>query len=105
MKSTLIPTFGLAGFVIGSLALANAQIPSAGAIGISLPGPATAQAGGGNMGFQFVSGELGVSTNVVKGAPFSLEATVESAQTLADGNRIVHHCIVIRRAGLDARKH
>jgi hypothetical protein len=42
------------------------------------------------MGFQFVSGEIGVSTNVVKGAPFSLQATIESAQTLADGNRIVH---------------
>ena len=46
------------------------------------------------MGFQFVGAEPAVSTQVVKGAPYSLEATVETEQTLADGNRIVHHQIV-----------
>jgi hypothetical protein len=43
------------------------------------------------LGFQFVGAEPAVSTQVVKGAPYSLEATVETEQTLADGNRIVHH--------------
>src|SRR5215472_8460477 len=91
MKSTFIRTFVLAGFVVGSVALANTQTPSTGVNVMPPPGSPTAHVGGGAMGFQFVSGEIGVSTNVVKGAPFSLEATVESAQTLADGNRIVHH--------------
>jgi len=50
--------------------------------------------GGKEMGFQFVGAEPAVSTQVVKGAPYSLEATVETEQTLADGNRIVHHQIV-----------
>jgi len=91
MKSTFIRTFVLAGFVVGSVALANTQTPSTGVNVMPPPGSPTAYVGGGATGFQFVSGEIGVSTNVVKGAPFSLEATVESAQTLADGNRIVHH--------------
>jgi hypothetical protein len=46
------------------------------------------------MGFQFVAAEPAVSNQWVKGAPYSLEATVETDQTLADGNRIVHHQIV-----------
>ena len=49
---------------------------------------------GKQMGFQFVGAEPAVSTQVVKAAPYSLEATVETEQTLADGNRIVHHQIV-----------
>src|SRR5262245_36580101 len=89
MKSTLIRTFALAGLAIGSLTLFSAQTTSIGVNGVPPPGPVTTQVMG-PMGFQFVSGEIGVSTNVVKGAPFSLQATVESAQTLADGNRIVH---------------
>jgi hypothetical protein len=44
----------------------------------------------GVQGFQFVSGEPSVATHTVKGAPYSLEATIESTQTLSDGNRIVH---------------
>jgi hypothetical protein len=47
-----------------------------------------------DMGFQFVAAEPAVSNQVVKGAPYSLEATVETDQTLADGNRIVHHQVV-----------
>lgn len=50
--------------------------------------------GGREMGFQFVAAEPAVSNQVVKGAPYSLEATVETEQTLADGNRIVHQQIV-----------
>ncbi|MCU1296195.1 MAG: hypothetical protein JWO91_473 [Acidobacteriaceae bacterium] len=41
------------------------------------------------VGFSFVAAEP-VSTKVVKGAPYSAEATIESTQTLSDGNRIVH---------------
>jgi hypothetical protein len=39
--------------------------------------------------FNFVAGEL-VGGNPVKAAPYSAEAVTESAQTLADGNRIVN---------------
>lgn len=39
--------------------------------------------------FEFVRSEFGPGT-VVKGAPYSAEATTETMQTLADGNRIVH---------------
>jgi hypothetical protein len=46
--------------------------------------------GGEEQGFRIVSGEPSVSTPVVKGAPYGLEATIETVQTLADGNRIVH---------------
>jgi len=49
---------------------------------------------GGEMGFQFVAAEPTVSGQVVKGVPYSLEATVETEQTLADGNRIGHHQVV-----------
>jgi hypothetical protein len=49
---------------------------------------------GQDMGFQFVSAEPALSTSVVKGAPYSLEATVDTEQTLADGNRIAHHQVV-----------
>src|SRR5215472_2916464 len=47
-----------------------------------------------DMGFQFVAAEPAVSNQVVKGAPYSLEASVETDQALADGNRIVHHQVV-----------
>lgn len=50
--------------------------------------------GGGEMGFQFVAAEPTVSGKAVKGAPYSLEATVETEQILADGNRIGHHQVV-----------
>lgn len=114
MRSTFVRTFFLAGLGIGSLAVVSAQTsstsvsvtptqgsnvaPPPGISVMPLPevdlmpplGSATVRVRGGNTGFQVVGGEIGVSTNVVKGAPFSLEATVESSQTLADGNRIVH---------------
>lgn len=90
MKSTFIRTCVLTGISLASLALVSAQSSPDGVPVLGPPpGPVTAQMGG-DVGFQFVGGGLGVSTNVVKNAPFSLEATVESTQTLADGNRIVH---------------
>jgi len=58
------------------------------------PGVVVRSGSGKEMGFQFVAAEPTVSSQVVKGAPYSLEATVETEQTLADGNRIVHHQIV-----------
>lgn len=91
MKSTFIQTCVFAGISFASLALVSAQTSSTGGnVVFPAPGPATAQVGGEAIGFQFVGGGLGVSTNVVKNAAFSLDATVESTQTLADGNRIVH---------------
>jgi len=58
------------------------------------PGVSIVQGGGKDMGFQFVSAEPALSTSIVKGAPYSLEATIDTEQTLADGNRIVHHQVV-----------
>jgi hypothetical protein len=43
--------------------------------------------------FQLVS-SAPIPTRVVKGAPFSLEATIDMTRTLADGNRISHHSVV-----------
>jgi len=39
--------------------------------------------------FVFVSSEMGFGGKVVKGAPYSAQASTETVQTLADGNRIV----------------
>jgi hypothetical protein len=58
------------------------------------PGVSAVRVGGQSMGFQFVSAEPALSANVVKGAPYSLEATIDTEQALADGNRIVHHQVV-----------
>jgi hypothetical protein len=94
------------GLVIAGLALGHAQSMP---ITISAPPLKPRQAGviqspdagvvvrggsGKEVGFQFVGAEPAVSTKVVKGAPYSLEATLETEQTLADGNRIVHHRVV-----------
>jgi hypothetical protein len=89
-------SFLLPGLVIGSFALGFAQgaptmtipppLPTLG------PGVAFAREGGAAMGFQFVSGEPAMPAGVtqpVKGAPYSLDATIETAQTFSDGNRIV----------------
>lgn len=40
--------------------------------------------------FEFINSELGIPGNLVKGAPYSAEASTETIQTLGDGNRIVH---------------
>jgi hypothetical protein len=80
-------------FLIASSGLGQAQTAPPGATVMPPPGTFTVQTGGEGTGFQFVSGEPAISTQVtqpVKGFPYSLEATIESAQTLSDGNRIVH---------------
>jgi hypothetical protein len=79
--------------LIASSGLGQAQTAPPGATVMPPPGTFTVQTGGEGTGFQFVSGEPAISTQVtkpVKGSPYSLEATIESAQTLSDGNRIVH---------------
>lgn len=43
----------------------------------------------GNSDFQFISQEMSFDKRVVIGAPFSADISLESIQTLADGNRIV----------------
>jgi hypothetical protein len=89
----------LAGFVIGGFGLGQAQTGPTGTTPQlpPMPGPGvvtTQLLGGAGMGFQFVSAEPAVSTRVVKKAPYSLEATIETAQTLSDGNRIVRRQVV-----------
>jgi hypothetical protein len=83
----------LAGCLFGSFALLQAQTDAPPPPLPPPPGTFTVQTGGAMQGFQFISGEPALSMDAmhpVKGAPFSLEATIESAQTLADGNHIVH---------------
>ena len=48
-----------------------------------------AYGGQGDNTFVFVSSEMSIDGKVVKGAPYSAQATTEMVQTLADGNRIV----------------
>jgi hypothetical protein len=45
---------------------------------------------GGGDNFVFYATEMSFGGKVVKGAPYSAQAVTESAQALADGNRIVH---------------
>lgn len=74
----------------GSLALVQAQTAPDGPPVMPPSGAVMRQTGGELQGFQFVGGGPSISTQIVKGAPYSLEATIETAQSLADGNRIVH---------------
>jgi hypothetical protein len=101
MNTKLIHSIVLAGFLGGSCGSAVAQTVCTAAQGLCAGTASTAttvispdagvvQAGGQGLGFQFVSGEPGISMQIVKGVPFSLEATIQSVQTLSDGNRIVH---------------
>src|SRR5882762_220677 len=90
MNAKFIHAMVLSGFLVGILASGRAQTAPASATVVPPPGAVTAQTAGEGLGFQFVSGEPAISTHVVKGAPYSLEATIETTQTLADGNRIVH---------------
>ena len=64
---------------------------------IRVPGPPPGMAGPGGFGmvgppgegtFEFVAGEMSFEGRTVKGAPYSGEATTETQQVLADGNRI-----------------
>ena len=89
MKDKFIDSALVVAFLVGNLPSGRAQTSSP----PMLPPPQGAvimRTGGEMQGFQFVGGEASRSTQVVKGAPYSLEATIETAQTLADGNRIVH---------------
>lgn len=99
MRSKFVCSIVLAGFLVGTFALVRAQTDTvpAGAAVMTPPGPVSVQTGGDVLGFQYVSAEPAISSDVahvVKGAPFSLEASIEMAQTLSDGNRIVHRQIV-----------
>jgi hypothetical protein len=97
MNNRVACAYLLPGLVIGSAALGLAQGVPTMTIPTRLPtlgpGAAIVQKGGAGVGFQFVSGEPAIpaeATQPVKGAPYSLDATIEIAQTLSDGNRIVH---------------
>jgi hypothetical protein len=98
MHNKFACSYLLTGLLIGGFVLAHAQdVPNLNAPPPLPPyGPGVAvvrQGSAASMGFQFVSGEPAVSaqaTQAVAGVPYSLDATIESAQTLADGNRIVH---------------
>jgi hypothetical protein len=43
----------------------------------------------GPVAFEYIASEFGSEGGLVKGAPYSAQATTETVQTLADGNRIV----------------
>jgi hypothetical protein len=55
------------------------------------PGQIAYAEGQGDNTFLFVSTEMSIDGKLVKGAPYSAQATSESVQTLAGGNRIVRH--------------
>src|SRR5215831_1711702 len=89
MKDKFIDSALVVAFLVGNLPSGRAQ--TSGPPMLPPPHGAVIMRTGGEMqGFQFVGGEASLSTQVVKGVPYSLEATIETAQTLADGNRIVH---------------
>jgi hypothetical protein len=102
MHNKFAHSYLLTGLLIGSFVVAHAQevpnLNTPGPLPSYGPGVAVVQQGSAaGMGFQFVSGEpaiLAQATQPVTGAPYSLDATIESAQTLTDGNRIVHRQIV-----------
>lgn len=54
-----------------------------------MTGQAEVFTSGGPNTFVFVNSEVSFDSKVVKGAPYSAEATTETIQTLNDGNRIV----------------
>ena len=64
--------------------------PAEGRVWVS-GGPAQVAVAGaqGDNTFVFVSSEMSIDGKIVKGAPYSAQATNESVQTLAGGNRIV----------------
>jgi hypothetical protein len=88
MKNKLFQAVFMALVLAGNFTLSQAQNNSASTV--EVPPPGTVTVARGVQGFQFVGAEPPISTQVVKGAPYSLEATIETVQTLADGNRIVH---------------
>ncbi len=59
-------------------------------VGMAMQGMPAPGGGVSDVTYQFISSEMSFEGNIIKGAPFSAEATTESTQTLADGNRITH---------------
>jgi hypothetical protein len=90
MNGKFIHSAIVTAFLLGNLASGRAQSAPVSPPVLPPPGAVTIRTGGEAQGFQIVSGEPSISTQVVKGAPYTLEATIETVQTLADGNRIVH---------------
>ena len=91
MNAKFIHSAIVTAFLLGSLVSGRAQaVPDPLPPVLPPPGAVMMQTAGEVQGFQIVSGEASVSTQVVKGAPYSLEASIETVQILADGNRIVH---------------
>lgn len=91
MKDEFVDSVLVAVFLFGNLPLGRTQtVPDSPPMLSPPPGAVMVRTGGEMQGFQFVGGETSLSTKVVKGAPYSLEAAIETAQTLADGNHIVH---------------
>jgi hypothetical protein len=91
MNAKFINSAIVTAFLLGSLVSGRAQaVPDPLPPVLPPPGAVMMQSAGEVHGFQIVSGEASVSTQVVKGAPYSLEASIETVQALADGNRIVH---------------
>src|SRR5215831_15865714 len=90
MKDKFLDSALVVAFLVGNLPSGRAQTTSPPPLLPPPQGAVIMRTGGEMQGFQFVGGETSLSTQVVKGAPYSLEATIETAQTLADGNRIVH---------------
>lgn len=101
----VIASFALAGAqdISGTMAAPPLPTREVGAVGLQESGVVVRTGDGNEMGFQFVAAEPAVSTQIVKGAPYSLEARVETEQTLADGNRIVHQQIVYVYRDSDGR--
>jgi hypothetical protein len=90
MNSKLIHATIVAGSIVGTAVPSQAQASPASPPVVPPPETVMMRTGGAIQGFQFVSAEPPLSTQVVKGLPYMLEATIETVQSLADGNRIVH---------------
>jgi hypothetical protein len=90
MNSKLIHAAIVAGYLAGTVVSSRAQTTPSSSLVLPPPEAVMMRTGGAIQGFQFVGGEPPLSTQVVKGLPYMLEATIETVQTLADGNRILH---------------
>jgi hypothetical protein len=68
------------GTLVEKVQIESVLAPDGGDVVTAVGGPNT---------FVFLSSEVGFDRKVVKGAPYSAEATTETIQTLSDGNRII----------------
>ena len=80
----------MVGYMVGTVLSSHAQNTPPSPLKDPPPGAVMMRTGGVIQGFQFMGGEPPLSTQIVKGLPYTLEATIDTVQTLADGNRIVH---------------